>query len=93
MLSRSSPTSPTTPMVVVLLPTYQNTPRNVSWFQPAASAGFQPNEMVFSTIEKLVAAKAKVFLGTHQSTFSWDIERLRRGFGLTDCRDRNLGGK
>ena len=93
MLSGSSSNSSTTPVVVVILPTYENTPRNVSWFRPAASAGFQPNDIVFSTVEKLVAAKAKVFLGTHRSTFSWDIDRLRHGFGLSDCRDRNLRGK
>ena len=57
------------------------------WKHPLQEAGFDVSRLAIATMEKLICAQSYAFLGTHGSSFTDDIIRLRQGMRLSSCVD------
>lgn len=64
--------------------------RNPAMEGAAGEALLGPSHEGAAMFQKVVLAHSTVFLGTLVSTFSMDIERLRVGWGMWNCRDHFL---
>ena len=65
--------------------------KNTPWTHYLESRGMRVSPSVVANVEKvLLAQHAIVFLSSHGSTFSFDIDRLRLGLKHTNFYDHTL---
>lgn len=60
------------------------------WISEMDKLDSSKTRLVLATAEKYICAKARAFAGTHKSTFSWDIVRIRLTTSRASCWDRNV---
>lgn len=62
------------------------------WAEALNRAGTTDDPMVVATVEKVVCAISKLFMGTHSSTFSLSIADFRMALGTATCEDGDFCG-
>lgn len=60
------------------------------WAAPWRRLKLDDHPLALATLDKLVCAMARVFMGTRGSTFTADIAAMRAALGTLSCRDQDV---